>query len=51
MLHLVQKMRYLELVDFKNNKINHTAAEVIAEIIKTNSKSLTVLDLRWNDIG
>lgn len=51
LLYLVQKLRFLELVDLKNNKITHQQAEIIAEIIKTNSRSLTVLDLRWNDLG
>lgn len=51
LLYLVQKLRFLELVDLKNNKINHQHAELIAEIIKTNSRSLTVLDLRWNQLG
>lgn len=51
MLHLVQNLRFIELVDLKNNKITHQSAELIAEIIKVNSRSLSVLDLRWNDLG
>lgn len=51
LLYLVQKLRFLELVDLKNNKISHQLAELIAEIIKTNNRTLTVLDLRWNELG
>lgn len=51
LLHLVQNLRFIELVDLKNNKISHQSAEVIAEIIKVNSRSLSILDLRWNDLG
>lgn len=39
------------MIDLKNNKISHQSAEIIAEIIKVNSRSLSVLDLRWNDLG
>lgn len=38
-------------MDLKNNKINHQHAEIIAEIIKLNVRSLKVIDLRWNEIG
>jgi hypothetical protein len=48
LLYVVQNLRFLELVDLKNNKINHQHAEIIAEIIKVNSRSLKVLELRWN---
>jgi Ran GTPase-activating protein (RanGAP) involved in mRNA processing and transport len=51
LLHLLRNLRFLELVDLKNNKINHQHAEIIAEMIKLNSRSLKVLDLRWNEIG
>jgi Ran GTPase-activating protein (RanGAP) involved in mRNA processing and transport len=51
LLHLVQNLRFLELVDLKNNKITHQHAEILAEVIKTNSRSLSVLDLRWNELG
>lgn len=30
LLYLVQNLRFLELVDLKNNKINHQSAEIIA---------------------
>jgi Ran GTPase-activating protein (RanGAP) involved in mRNA processing and transport len=51
LLYLVRNLRFLELVDLKNNKITHQHAEIIAEIIKTNNRSLKVLDFRWNEIG
>lgn len=51
LLYLVQNLRFIELIDLKNNKISHQSAEIIAEIIKVNSRSLSVLDLRWNDLG
>ena len=51
LLYLVQNLRFIELIDLKNNKISHQVAEILAEIIKTNSRSLTVLDLRWNELG
>jgi len=51
LLNLVRSMRFLEMVDLKNNKITHQSADLIAEIIKTNNRSLKILDLRWNDIG
>ena len=48
LLYLVRNLRFLEVVDLKNNKINHQHAEIIAEIIKANNRSLKVIDLRWN---
>ena len=51
LLYLVRNLRFLELVDLKNNKITHQHAEIIAEIIKTNNRSLKVLDFRWKEIG
>ena len=51
LLYLVRNLRFLELVDLKNNKITHQHAEIIAEIIKTNNRSLKILDFRWNEIG
>lgn len=38
-------------MDLKNNKLTHQHAELIAELIRVNSRSLKVIDLRWNDIG
>ena len=51
MLTLVRNLRFLEMIDLINNKICHQSAELLAEIIKTNSRNLKILDLRWNDIG
>jgi Ran GTPase-activating protein (RanGAP) involved in mRNA processing and transport len=51
LLYLVRNLRFLELVDLKNNKLTHQHAEIIADIIRSNSRSLKVLDLRWNDLG
>jgi len=51
MLTLVRNLRFLEMIDLINNKISHQSAELLAEIIKTNSRNLKILDLRWNDIG
>jgi len=51
LLYLVQNLRFVELIDLKNNKISHQSAEIICEIIKVNSRSLAVLDLRWNELG
>jgi hypothetical protein len=30
LLHLVRNLRFLELIDLKNNKISHLSAEIIA---------------------
>ena len=48
LLYLVQNLRFIELIDLKNNKIGHQSAELVSEIIRVNNRSLTVLDLRWN---
>lgn len=51
LIYIVQNLRFIELIDLKNNKISHQSADLICEIIKANNRSLKVLDLRWNDLG
>jgi Ran GTPase-activating protein (RanGAP) involved in mRNA processing and transport len=51
LLYLLRNLRFVELVDLKNNKLTHQHAELIAEVVRLNCRSLKVLDLRWNEIG
>ncbi|ETE70340.1 Leucine-rich repeat-containing protein 45, partial [Ophiophagus hannah] len=41
---------YLQMLDLRNNQINHQGAGELAMALKANS-SLQELDLRWNNIG
>lgn len=49
--HLVKNLPFLEFVDLKNNRISHQLVDFICQIIEINSKTLKVLDLRWNELG
>ncbi|PAA66209.1 hypothetical protein BOX15_Mlig003156g1 [Macrostomum lignano] len=40
----------LEILDLRNNQLNHECASDLAKVVRCNS-SLTVIDLRWNTVG
>lgn len=51
LVNFLKKNQSLQHLDLKNNKISgNDAGRVLGELL-TSSKSLLVLDLRWNEIG
>ena len=49
--HSVKTLPFLEFIDLKNNRISHQFVDYICKIIELNSRSLKVIDLRWNELG